>query len=164
ASVIKHQVETLRRLKYRPTGGFAVYSLADSDPRVSWSVLDHERVPKAGYAALQAACRPVIVVAERLPAEATVGQPLELDVHVVSDRRAALPDAVVTARLAWDGGQQDWRFGGTIPADSCVRVGAVSITVPDAPGIWRLELALSGPDEHVTNTYDGHITRSPAAG
>ncbi|HEY4376034.1 MAG TPA: hypothetical protein VGM93_02705 [Acidimicrobiales bacterium] len=162
ASVIKHQVETLRRLKYRPTGGFAVYALADSEPRVSWSVLDHERVPKAGYAALRAACRPVIVVAERLPTEAVVGQQLDLDVHVVSDRRVALPEAVVTARLSWDGGERDWRFGGAIPADSCVRVGAVSISVPDAPGLWRLDLTLTGPDEHVTNTYDGRITRTPA--
>src|SRR5690606_15766777 len=29
ADVVKHVVETLRRLKYRPTGGFSVYRLRD---------------------------------------------------------------------------------------------------------------------------------------
>ena len=59
---------TLRRLKYRPTGGFAMFLLNDAQPAVTWSVLDHDRVAKAGYQALTEACRPVIVVADRLPA------------------------------------------------------------------------------------------------
>ncbi|MBX3287030.1 MAG: glycoside hydrolase, partial [Actinobacteria bacterium] len=83
AELIRHHVETLRRIKYRPTGGFAQFLLADGHPAVSWSVLDHERVPKAGYAALRDACRPVIVVADRLPAEVVAGQALAIDVHVV---------------------------------------------------------------------------------
>ena len=58
AELIRHHVETLRRLKYRPTGGFAQFFLADGHPGVTWSVLDHERVPKAGYRALAAACPP----------------------------------------------------------------------------------------------------------
>ena len=45
---MRRQVEELRRLKYRPTGGFAQFLLADAHPAVSWSVLDHRRVPKAG--------------------------------------------------------------------------------------------------------------------
>ena len=73
AMVIRHHVEELRRLKYRPTGGFAQFLLTDPQPGVTWSVLDHERVPKAGYQALQEACRPVIVVADRLPAEVRPG-------------------------------------------------------------------------------------------
>ena len=44
--VLKVQIETLRTLKYRPTGGFCFSSLADPAPLVSSSVLDHERVPK----------------------------------------------------------------------------------------------------------------------
>ena len=48
--VIRFHVETLRRLKYRPTGGFCQFCFADAQPAVSWSVLDHERRPKPGYA------------------------------------------------------------------------------------------------------------------
>src|SRR5690606_7237130 len=100
---IKHHVETLRRLKYRPTGGFAQFFLADALPAVTWSVLDHERRPKLGYAALRDACRPVIVVADRLPARVAPGQALALDVHVVSDLRLPIEAGRGTARLAWSG-------------------------------------------------------------
>src|SRR5690606_4546999 len=88
ARLVRRFVEELRRLKYRPTGGFAHYLLADGHPGITWALLDHDRRPKAGFAALQAACRPVIVVADRLPATVTAGLPLALDVHVVSDLRA----------------------------------------------------------------------------
>jgi beta-mannosidase len=83
ATVIKHHVETLRRIKYRPTGGFAQFCLADGIPAVTWSVLGHDRQQKLGYQALAAACRPVIVVADRLPPNVRPGASLDLDVHVV---------------------------------------------------------------------------------
>ena len=117
ATLVKRHVETLRRLKYRPTGGFCVFSLADAHPAVSWSMLDHERVPKLAYAALAEACRPVIVVADRLPATVVPGDPLALDVHVVSDLRRALDEVVVDARLTWEGGERRWRWRGAVPPD-----------------------------------------------
>jgi len=93
AELIRRQIEVLRRLKYRPTGGFAQFCLADGHPGVTWSVLDHERRPKLGYEALRDACRPVIVVADRLPATVAPRDALALDVHVVSDLRVAVDDA-----------------------------------------------------------------------
>ena len=57
--MIRHHVETLRRLKYRPTGGFAAFCFADGHARPSRGrVLDHDRGPKPAYHALVAACRP----------------------------------------------------------------------------------------------------------
>ena len=146
AELIRHHIETLRRLKYRPTGGFALFSLADAHPAISWSVLDHERVPKQGYTALRDACRPVIVVADRLPAELAAGENLAVDIHVVSDLRTPMQEIEVTARLHWTGGEQRWRFGGDIDADTCLRIGTLAISVPDAPGRLTLELSMSGYD------------------
>ena len=88
-TVVRHHIETLRRLKYRPTGGFAQFAFADGAPAVTWSVLDHERRPKAGYLALQARLRPGD--RRRRPPPGRQSPPahaLALDVHVVSDRRA----------------------------------------------------------------------------
>lgn len=144
ARLLKRQVEELRRLKYRPTGGFAQFSFADPAPRVSWSVLDHERRPKLGYEALRAACAPVIVVADRLPATVAPGDGLALAVHVVSDLRHPLEGLELTATLSWDGGAHRWRFRGDVPADACVRVGTLQLEVPDAPGRLALELELAG--------------------
>lgn len=146
ADVVRHQVETLRRLKYRPTGGFTQFTLADGWPTIGWSLVDHERRPKLAYAALREACRPVIAVADRLPARVVVGEALALDVHVVSDLRAELSEVEVRATLTWEGGEQRWRFGGDVGPDTCVRVGTLPIEVPDAPGPMALELRLTGPE------------------
>ena len=39
ATVIRHHVETLRRLKYRPTGGFAHFCFADCHPSITLSLI-----------------------------------------------------------------------------------------------------------------------------
>ena len=157
ATVVKHHIETLRRLKYRPTGGFAQFCFADGMPAVTWAVLGHDRQPKAGFDALREACRPVIVVADRLPAEVAPGDALALDVHVVSDLRHALAACVVTATLSWDGGQHEWRWAGDVDADACVRIGTVEAVVPAVPGALTLTLELAGPVQ-ATNRYDARVT------
>ena len=146
ATLVRYHVETLRRLKYRPTGGFAVCSLGDGHPGVTWSLLDAERRPKAAFAALREVCEPVIVVADRLPAEAGAGDTLSIDVHVVSDLRIPMQDVEVRARLHWTGGERRWRFGGDVDADTCLRIGTLQIVVPDQPGPLTLDLELHGPD------------------
>jgi beta-mannosidase len=157
ATVLKHHVEHLRRLKYRPTGGFCQFSFADGHPGVTWSVLDHERVPKAGHAALVDACRPVIVVADRLPATLRPGETLALDVHVVSDLRTALVGASVSAELAWAGGTTGWRWEGDVGADAVERVGRIDAVVPDSPGPIRLALRLAAGDTTAANDYATRI-------
>ena len=151
ATVIKHHVETLRRLKYRPTGGFCQFAFADAHPSVTWSVLDHARVPKAGFHALKDACRPVIVVADRPHERYTPGDTLALDVHVVNDLRKPVRGQV-RAQLQWAGGTQEWRWEGEVPEDDCVRVGTVQAVVPDATGPLTLTLALVG-EVAVANRY-----------
>ena len=181
AELVKLQVEALRRLKYRPTGGFIHFFLADNHPAVSWSVLDHTRVPKPGYHALAAACAPVIVVADPPPERMQPGETIDLEVHVVSDARIDLGDMVVTAHLSEvegdDGVPPDsppprdptgaeapctWSWTGDVPADSCTRVGAVALTAPERPGEWALDLQLSGAGLDVRNRYVTTVTPAPA--
>jgi beta-mannosidase len=160
ATVIKHHIETLRRIKYQPTGGFAQFLFADCMPAVTPSVLGHDRQPKIGCGALAAACQPVIVVADRLPAAVRAGTALDLDVHIVSDLRHPLTRCVVSARLQWSGGEQrEWTFGGDVDADACVLVGHVRTTVPDAVGPLSLVLELDGP-AHASNAYGSAIVPS----
>jgi beta-mannosidase len=153
ATVVKHHIETLRRLKYRPTGGFSASSFGDSHPAASWAVLDHHRNPKPAYLALVDACRPVIVVADRLPATVEPGQALALDVHVVSDLRHPLDRARVDAGLTWPGGGYDWHWEGDVPADGCVRVGTLQAIVPDEAGELVLDLAVHTAEQAATNRY-----------
>jgi beta-mannosidase len=157
AMVVRRQIEVLRRLKYRPTGGFAQFCFADGHPAVTWSVLGHDRAPKLGFEALRAACRPVIVVADRPPEAVRPGDELALDVHVVSDLRSAVPGAVVEATASWLGGQRSWRWTGDLPADSCERVGTVELTVPDVPGPLVIELTCHHAEDRAHNRYDAVI-------
>ena len=151
ADVVRFHIETLRRLKYRPTGGFCHFLFADGHPGVTWSVLDHTRSPKGGWYALLDACKPVVVVADRPEDEYRPGDALSLDVHVVNDLRIPL-EGVVTARLEWRGGRHDWRWAGAVAADDVVRVGTIQIIVPDAPGALSLDLRFdAGSDD--TNAY-----------
>ena len=141
--VLKVQIETLRTLKYRPTGGFCFSSLADPAPVVSSSVLDHERVPKDAYEIVRAACAPLLVVVEPLPDWVNPGDRLTLDVHLVSDLRVPIDFAVVDATASWAGGEQRWRFGGPIPADDVVKVGQIDLVVPDTLGELAIELEMT---------------------
>ncbi len=157
AELVRHYVEHLRRLKYRPAGGFTHGEFADGHPSISPSLVDHRRRPKEALAAFAAACRPVIVVAEVPPRLLSPGQHLGLDVHVVSDRREPIELARVEATLHWRGGRRLWRWEGAVPVDACVRVGRVDAVVPDAPGPARLDLVLEHGDERVENGYRSEI-------
>ena len=160
AELLRHHIETLRRLKYRPSGGFCFFALNDPVPAISFSVLDHERAPKLAFHAVAEACRPVIVVSDRAPAVVRPGQSLALDVHVVSDLRHDLVGATVTATLRWSvDGSHAWSFGGDVAADSCVRVGTIQFVVPDAPGDLWLDLTFEAADHVVTNRSTATIAR-----
>ncbi|MET1003762.1 MAG: hypothetical protein ABWZ15_18260, partial [Acidimicrobiia bacterium] len=143
AALLQLQIEDLRRVKYAPAGGFAQFSFADPHPAVSWSVLDHERVPKRGYGALRDACRPVLPMIE----------PRAGLVHVVNDTRADLAGVIVEASV--DGRRTRWR--GDVPADGIAFVARV-----DLSEAVDVEVTLEHPDTGpVTNRYPLLILRAP---
>lgn len=146
AELIRRQAEALRRLKYHPTGGFAQYFLADTAAAISSSVLDHRRKPKLGYAALAAACRPIIVTADpfsNLREEATGS----IAIHVVSDLRHKVSNMTVTADLHADNQPiAYYQWEGDIEADSSTFIGRIDTYIP-ACEAGHLTLALTLKDE-----------------
>jgi beta-mannosidase len=159
AEVIRHHIEALRRLKYRPCGGFAQFCFADGYPSVTWSVLGHDRAPKLGFEALREACRPVIIVADRPPARLPVGAALRADIHVVNDQRIGFADSIATAHLSWSqhgvSKRLEWQWSGEVAADACVRVGRIDTIVPaaDGPVVLGLELRHGAGSDRVVNHY-----------
>ncbi len=166
ADLLRFHIETLRRVKYRPCGGFALFCFADSGPGITWSVLDHQRHPKLGLAAVTDACRPVIITADWFPADLKPGSHLHLDVHAVNDAVIALSDTIVTAHLRWKSkdcadGEHRWRWSGDLGADDVAFVGTVHVDVPEGDASIVLDLTLSGigPEGepvHATNRYMSH--------
>ena len=158
ATLLRRQIETLRRLKYKPTGGFTFSALADARPAISMAIFDHNREPKQAVEAVRAACQPVIVVADRLPIQIHPGQAVLLDVHVVSDEREPHENLAVTARLSWPGGQHDWAWRGQIGADSVARIGSINWIAPDVTGPVDLNVELRhNGTEIASNHYRGDI-------
>ncbi len=165
ANLLRRHIEELRRLKYHPTGGFAMFSFSDAidHPAVTWAIVGHDRTPKQAYEAVRAACQPVIVVADRLPATLTPGTAIELDVHVVNDRRRTLRDVSVTAelRIGHDAVPLSWTWVGDCPADHVVRIGSVPVNIPisvAAKTDVALSLRLIHADATAANVYGGVIS------
>ena len=137
AALIQLQIEDLRRLRHAPTGGFCHFCFADGHPSVTWSVLDHDRAPKAGYRALTDGCRTVLPMLE----------PRAGQIHVVNEARTPLDGVVVEARV--DGHRRGWT--GDVEADAIAYIGRLELPV-DAQHVTLTLRHPSLPD--VTNSYD----------
>ncbi len=153
AEVIRYQIETLRRLKYRPTGGFCVVALFDAEPAGGFGVLDHDRNPKPAYAVLTDACRPVVVIADPPPTIVTPGREISVAVHAVSDLPRPLGSVVVTARARLDDWSATQRWRGRLEADCCELIGRLRFVVPDRTGALTIDLELDAPERVATNRY-----------
>ncbi len=140
AELLRRQIEVLRRLKYRPTGGFTFSTLHDTAP-IGFGVIDVDGSHKVAYDAVRSACAPVVVVAEPLPTAPVRGRRVSLDVHAVNAQRSPVEQATVEAVLTWPHGTRRWRFGGEVPADDVVQVGRVQFDVP--PLAYGDELSLT---------------------
>ena len=143
--VVRRHIEALRRLKYRPTGGFAQFCFADGAPRRHLVGARPRPGPEARLR--RAAGRVPAGDRRRRPAagrRAARASALALDVHVVSDLRAPI-DGRRGRRpaAAWPGGERDVALGRRRPGRR-LRAGrhACSSRVPDVAGPLTLELTL----------------------
>ncbi len=143
---LDRQIRHLRRLKYRPTGGFTIALLADAEPGIGFGVLDHHRDPKPAWAAIIAACAPLIVAIDDLPPAVRPGHAMAIDVHVVNDERAPVERLRVDASLASPDGWRSWAYCGDVGADGVARVATISIVAPASPGDLELVVTLSTND------------------
>jgi len=148
--VVSH-VETLRRLKYRPTGGFSAFALADTAPAISAALLDHHRRPKPAWAGFVAACAPVIAVLEAPPIELRTDDRLVLPIHLVSDLHHGVDGLRVIITLSWlsDPDRVLHRAGwtGAVGPDDVIRVGVLRARVPQPPSATdtlAISVVLSG--------------------
>ena len=142
-------------------------SSADSsktDPGGGMGVLDHRRQPKPAWDALVDACRDLIVVSDPLPDPIRPNDRLDLAIHVVSQLRQPIEDAVVTARLtSANQTAADQRWTGEITPDACTFIGRITATAPTNPGPLTLELELTYEDngQPVTATNHYQATINP---
>ncbi len=150
AALIQMQVEDLRRIAGRPGGGFCHFSFADAQPAITWSVLDHLRTPKTGFAALRDACRTVLPMLD----------PRTGALHVANAGRHDLTGAVLHVD---DGRGRVRRFTGDAPASCVVYVGRIDAPAANGHRPTGVDLTLDHPDTGpVVNRYDRVLAWMPA--
>ena len=164
ADLIRSQIETMRRLKYRPAGGFCLTSLFDAEPDGGFGILDHDRRPKPAFEAVVDACRPVVVITDQLPGTTSSGERLAIAVHAVSDLRHRIEDVSVRARARCGEWSIERRWVGDLPADSCEHVGTLEFTVPPTTGVLTFDVELDAADHMVTNRRQTVVIPSAEAG
>ena len=162
SEVITRQVETLRRLKYRPNGGFMQFHLADDLPSMSTSIIDHLGNELPGADALRAACRPVLPLADPLPPVIAPGATQRQRLYVVSDLRYPIDDARLDVTLRSSEGERRWRFNGAVAQDDVVKIGDISWALPATAGDIELKLSLTSEGLSVVNRYSTRV--DPSAG
>lgn len=163
AAVLREHIETLRRLKYRPAGGFCAFALIDAHDEVGFGLLDQDRRPKPAYHAALDACRPLLVVAEPPPEVLTGGDHLDLALHAISDLRQPLAGAVVTATVRVGDRVMARRWTGDLAPDTCAFVGRLQAEVPAGHGPLLIDLELEAAGTVVTNRYRSTVIPSAEA-
>jgi beta-mannosidase len=105
ANLLQYATESYRRAKYNPMQGIFQFMFVDNWPAITWSVLDYNRQPKAGFYALQTAMQPILPSAKAtLPVGLdgrrwvyTSTSRLSIALWVINDTPGEYPDA----RLRW---------------------------------------------------------------
>lgn len=152
ADLLECHIDTLRRLKYSPTGGFCLFTLVDIESGGGFGIVDIDRLPKLAWYRVKAACEPLVCLLESVPSMITTGESIFAAVHAISDLPHALADVTVVARLV-DGtgapvrsgkesgpGVQAWRSG--VEADSVQKVADFVFVAPLTPGPLAIELSI----------------------
>jgi beta-mannosidase len=154
----RRTVETVRRLKYRPSGMFVLGTVRQSRGSLpSDALFDEQGRTADAYHSFVDACQPLIVVADRLPDEVREGQAHHLDVHIVNDLLERFSGVLVTARLGWSAGEHRWAWNGEVGPDSVTRVGELRFVVPEGPDELVLDLDLVVGDHAASNRYRSKV-------
>ncbi len=155
---------TLRRLKYRPTGGFAQFLLTDAQPAVTL-VGARPRAGAQGRATRRCWRRagPSSSSPTACPTSVAPGDALALDVHVVSDLRVPLVRAVGQRRadLARRRTARGTGAARSPPTAACASAGSTPRS-PACPASLVLDLTLTAGDVTATNRYQTVIAPDPS--
>ncbi len=162
ANIVRSTIEQLRRLKYRPTGGFIHHYLADASSDGGFGLLTRGRREKPAWNALVEACRPVIVVSDPLPVMAHRGDTIAVAVHVVSDLHHDIDGAVITATASInETAIKTQRWGGTVASDDCSFIGNFKVEIPHEAdhktGNLKLEFKLVSTEIVAHNHYRSQL-------
>ncbi|MGH2561114.1 MAG: glycoside hydrolase family 2 protein [Thermomicrobiales bacterium] len=176
AKLLKYAIERYRQAKYDKLGGLFQFMFMDCWPSITWSVVDADRTPKAGYRTLQQVFQPVLIGID-LPRDSLItttdrgghARPFVVAPWVVNDRHRALVGCSYEVEVEGPGGR--FAFGADQPFDIAPdsvlrRAPAITCDLPGdlERGDYAVALALrQGGDVLSRNSYDLAVVPIPAA-
>jgi len=153
AHLLRRDIETIRRVKYSPSGGFCFPSLRDDSVLTSGSALDSTDVPQPIFYALEDACRPVIVVGTELPPSISPEEEIPFAIHVVSDVRTPLENARVIATITCGDEQRVHEWTGDVSADSSTYIATINVKPTKNDGMLTVDVQVEADEYTASNSY-----------
>ncbi len=155
ADVLKTMIESLRILKYEPTGGFFAGLWKGAGPGLSRGLNDADGTPRPALDAARTALQPLLPVlypaTTTLSARATSTLALHLCNDETADRAVEIEATIEDQR-----GRQTRRWAGIIPADDVVFIDDLNIRGGRLGSEMRVGIAIRDADTHQelsTNSY-----------
>lgn len=128
ARLLQIAIESYRRAKYRPISGLFQFMFVDCWDAITWSVLDYQRRPKAGYAALRRAFQPLLPSIDLRREHAVPGGEIQVGFWLVNDEPRPFEQLTLRCGLRDQRGRVWWSTEWTIPhleADTVLPVFAI---------------------------------------
>lgn len=154
ARIQKYYIDWLRSTKYEVNWGVISFLFNDSQPAITWSVVDYWREPKKAYFAIQESFQPVYAMARWRFDPYPAGRAIKLPIYVVNDLLQSFTGNLeIEIRDEDEVLLADSRFVQLGPDMAATRVSVVSFQ-PPGPGDYQLllTLRLSGQDQPIVNS------------
>ncbi|OGP57603.1 MAG: hypothetical protein A2V67_09255 [Deltaproteobacteria bacterium RBG_13_61_14] len=166
ARLLKFHVEWLRSVKYHLNFGIIAFLHNDSQPAVTWSVVDYWRQPKKAYHALLECFRPIWAFATPRFSPYPAGRTARIPLFAANDTLEAIRQVSFRAELRRDHETiaQLVTEVDLQPDMPSRRVGELTFT-PSQPGTLSLEVSMSKPPRvEVKNLYEIRVAATKRSG
>ena len=151
AELLKTTVETLRVLKYKPTGGFCAGLWRAVSPGLSRALVDHDGMPRPGHEAVARALQPVLPILYPPGSTILARTSNTMSLHVVNDLDRAL-ELDVTATVSDHRGESQKRWRGLIEADSVAYLADIAVRGGRIGDEACVDVHVSGSDVSAANS------------
>lgn len=152
--VLKAMIETLRVLKYRPTGGYCAGLWRNAHAGLSRALIDADGTPRQALGVVSTAQSPVLPVLYPTTAQIPARTTSSLALFVCNDSAIDYDNATISLTIADQRGERTQRWTGKIPADDTQFIDDVTLRGGRIGAEATVDIEVSTSDgDRWTNSY-----------
>ena len=145
ARLLEYHIDQLRSRKYQQNWGCIAFLFNDSQPAITWSVVDWWRSPKKGYYAIKESFQPVYAMTRWKFAPYKLKQKIQLPIYLVNDYLKSYP-ATLKAEISLKDKklfEKSWKV--ELAPDMPATLIDIINFKPEKPGDYQLLLTITAP-------------------